>query len=177
MGFIILLLFIIVPIAEIAIFIQAGDVFGLWPTIAAVVGTAVLGSYLLRSQGLSILFSAQKNMEQGVFPVQEVFDGLCIVVAGALLLTPGFLTDSIGFLLFVPPLRAGIRTYFASRMTLHTQASGAGFSAYGESRPSQRGPNGSTVIDGQYEEVNPDDTAEIETKAPNPDSPWSDKAP
>ncbi|MCW9045897.1 MAG: FxsA family protein [Alphaproteobacteria bacterium] len=174
MGLILLLMFIVVPIVEIMIFIQAGDAFGLWPTVIAVVATAIIGSFLLRTQGLSLLFKAQKNMEQGVFPVKEAFDGLCLVVAGALLLTPGFLTDTIGFLLFVPFVRLGLRTYLATKMTVHHAQGAKGFSTYGEAGPRQR-PNDPTVIDGEYEEINPEETAEIEAQENNPDSPWSGK--
>ena len=108
MRLILLLLFLAVPIAEIAVFIQVGDWVGLWPTLAAVVVTAVVGTMLLRRQGLAVLQRATASMERGEMPVAEVFTGLCLLVAGALLLTPGFLTDSIGLLLFVPQFRSAI---------------------------------------------------------------------
>ena len=82
-----------------------GERIGLWPTIAIVILTAIMGTAMLRQQGLSVLFRIQENLAANRIPVQELFDGVCLVIAGALLLTPGFVTDSIGFLLFIAPLR------------------------------------------------------------------------
>ena len=111
MAIILLLAMIGVPILEIAMFIEVGGRIGLWSTIAIVILTAVIGTALLRFQGLATLFRASEALQAGQFPMTEVFDGLCLVVAGALLLTPGFFTDAVGFLLFVPPLRAAIRRF------------------------------------------------------------------
>jgi len=77
MGFILLAAMIGVPILEIAVFIEAGELIGLWPTIGAVIVTAIVGTTLLRIQGLATLFRAQRNLEEGRLPVVEVFDGLC----------------------------------------------------------------------------------------------------
>ena len=101
----ILLAFIGVPLIEIALFIKVGGFIGLWPTIAIVIATAVAGTALIRWQGLNTLQQAQQEMEAQRLPVRELFDGVCLLFAGALLLTPGFLTDSVGFALLVPPLR------------------------------------------------------------------------
>ena len=101
-----LLAFILVPLAEIAVLIKVGGVIGLVPTLALIVLTAVVGTWMLRHQGFSVLARAQRQLEQGVMPVSEVFEGLCLLVAGALLLTPGFLTDAAGALLLVPQVRA-----------------------------------------------------------------------
>ena len=103
-----LLAFLVVPLLEIAVFILIGDRIGLWPTIALVVVTAVAGAALLRSQGLATVKQARACFERGEAPVQQVFDGVCLLFAGALLLTPGFLTDSIGLLLFAPPVRGSL---------------------------------------------------------------------
>jgi len=100
-----ILVFIGVPILEIALFIQAGDLFGLWPTLAAIVATAIIGGALIRAQGLATIARARHSLDQGQAPVQEVFTGICLLLAGALLMTPGFLTDSVGFLLLIPPVR------------------------------------------------------------------------
>ncbi len=99
MVLILLVAMIGVPILEIIVFIEAGGYLGLWPTVGAVILTAIIGSALLRHQGLSTLARAQENLAAGRLPMTEVFDGLCIVIGGALLLTPGFITDTIGFLL------------------------------------------------------------------------------
>ena len=109
MALVLLAALIVVPMAEIALFVQVGGAIGLWPTLAIVVATAVAGTALLRAQGVSTLRRAQASLDKGVFPVAEVFDGLCLLVAGALLLTPGFFTDTVGLLLFVPAARALLR--------------------------------------------------------------------
>ena len=105
MAIVLLLAFVITPIVEIAVFIEIGDVIGLWPTLAIVVITAMAGTAMLRAQGLATFASAQQSLARGEFPVRQVFDGACLLVAGALLLTPGFVTDGIGLALFLPPVR------------------------------------------------------------------------
>lgn len=102
----ILIAFITVPLVEIALFIEIGGFIGLWPTIAIVIATALAGTALIRHQGINTLQRAQQEMDAQRLPVRELFDGVCLLFAGALLLTPGFLTDSVGFALLVPPLRA-----------------------------------------------------------------------
>lgn len=106
MPFLIILIFLGIPILEIAVFIQAGEIFGLWPTLAAIVVTAVVGATLIRAQGMAALHRARQSLARDRIPVSEVFTGICLLIAGALLLTPGFVTDTVGFLLLVPPLRA-----------------------------------------------------------------------
>ena len=105
MGFAILLAFIAIPLLEIAVFIEVGGFIGLWWTLVVVVGTAFAGTYMLRRQGLATLRRAQDNMAEGRMPLREVFDGLCLLIAGALLLAPGFVTDLAGALLLMPPAR------------------------------------------------------------------------
>ncbi len=85
MGFLILLAFIMVPIAEIAVFIKAGDLIGLWPTIATVILTAIIGTAMLRQQGLATLVRLRATMDRGELPVRELFDGACLLLAGAAL--------------------------------------------------------------------------------------------
>ncbi len=109
MPLFILGLFIALPIIEIATFIQVGDRIGLWPTIAAVIATALAGTLLLRHQGLATLRRAQEAMARGEAPLREVFDGACLLIAGVLLLVPGFVTDAVGLLLFLPPVRGWLR--------------------------------------------------------------------
>ena len=102
---VILFFLITVPILEIAIFIQAGGWFGLWPTIFIVIVTAMVGSWLIRQQGRAILYQAQNQINQGKMPMMSLLSGICLLVAGAFLITPGFLTDALGFLLLVPTIR------------------------------------------------------------------------
>lgn len=152
MPLLILLVLIGVPIVEIAVFIQVGGWIGLWPTIATVVLTALVGTALLRQQGFATLMKVRESLAAGRLPMAEVFDGVCLLVAGALLLTPGFVTDAIGLLLFVPQLRAAVRqrlaAYLLSSGRVHTVS---------ESPPPRRDPHrppgGPTVIEGEYEEI------------------------
>ncbi len=168
MGFYVLAIFVAIPIIEIAVFIQAGELIGLWPTIGVVILTAIIGTSLMRAQGLQTLAKAQNQMDQGEMPIGAMFDGICILVAGVLLLTPGFVTDTMGFLLLVPPLRqlvgaklimklvqsGNIRTSFRaggfgaghSGHTGHTAGMGAGM---GNNRHRGNGP----IIDGDFEDV------------------------
>ncbi|MFQ5974043.1 MAG: FxsA family protein, partial [Alphaproteobacteria bacterium] len=92
-GRLLLLVLVGVPLIEIAVFIQVGGIIGLWPTIAVVVLTAVIGAALLREQGSATLTRAQREMAERRIPVRELFDAVCLLLAGALLLTPGFVTD------------------------------------------------------------------------------------
>ena len=98
-------LFLIIPLIEIAILIEIGKVFGAAYTIALVIGTAALGAALFRQQGLSTLAKVQLSMQQGNLPATELIEGLMLLIAGALLLTPGFFTDVFGFLVLIPALR------------------------------------------------------------------------
>ena len=100
-----LIIFMLVPIAEMWILIEVGGWIGALPTIALVVLTATLGLSLLKRQGLSTLMSARRKMDEGSIPASELVSGVMIAVGGALLLTPGFVTDAIGFALLIPQTR------------------------------------------------------------------------
>ena len=105
MGFAILLALVGVPLVEIAVFIEIGGWIGLWPTLAVIVATALAGTWLIRAQGIGMLLRARRTIAAGEAPLREIFDGACLIVAGAFLLTPGFVTDAAGFLLLLPPFR------------------------------------------------------------------------
>jgi len=115
----IFLLFIFIPIIEIAIFITVGSNIGILNTIAIILITALAGIYLVRKQGLSLLFNAQRNLSQGIMPTEEIKGGIFLLVSGLLLITPGFFTDCIGFAIFLKPVQNFIglkaRDYFESR--------------------------------------------------------------
>lgn len=100
-----LIVFMLVPIVEMWILIEVGGWIGALPTIALVVLTATLGLSLLKRQGLSTLMSARRKMDEGSIPASELVSGVMIAVGGALLLTPGFVTDAIGFALLIPQTR------------------------------------------------------------------------
>ena len=139
-----------IPIVEIAVFIEVGGRIGVWPTVGLIVLTAAIGLGLLRHQGLGVLGRANAAQERGELPIDEVFDGLCLLVAGALLLTPGFVTDTLGLLLFAPPLRAALRRALGR----HLARSGR-FRVWGvrSARPGEDA--GGIVIEGEAEEVTP----------------------
>ena len=115
----IFLLFIFIPIIEIAIFITVGSNIGILNTIAIILLTAIIGIYLVRRQGLSLLFNAQRNIAQGIMPTEEIKGGVFLLISGLLLITPGFFTDCVGFLMFMKPVQNFIshkaRNYFHSR--------------------------------------------------------------
>ena len=154
MGSYILLAFIAVPLIEIAVFIQIGDVIGLWWTLAVVVATAIGGTLMLRSQGLATLRRAQAHMAQGRMPLREVFDGLCLLMAGALLLTPGFVTDITGGLLFLPPIRTLLGQMVAHHFVTTDKFQGQSFTTPPTSGTNQ-GAKTSNIIDAHFEEVLP----------------------
>lgn len=99
------ILFLLIPLIEIYFLIQVGSVIGAGWTIFAVVATAVIGAWLLRMQGFSTLQRAQMTMAQGQIPAVAMLEGVALIISGALLLTPGFFTDTVGFLLLIPAVR------------------------------------------------------------------------
>ena len=112
------LLFIIIPIIEIFLLIEVGSRIGALWTVMLVISTAVIGVNLLRYQGLSTLSRAQKSMSQGTMPAMEMMEGLCLAVGGALLITPGFLTDTIGFICLIPAARRALIRYIMANATM-----------------------------------------------------------
>ena len=116
----IFLVFIIIPIIEISIFITVGSNIGIFNTIAIILITALVGIFLVRRQGLRLLFDAQRNLSQGIMPTEEIKGGIFLLVSGLLLITPGFFTDCIGFAVFLKPVQNLIATqakkYFNSRI-------------------------------------------------------------
>lgn len=130
--------FIAVPLIEIALFIEVGGAIGTFATIAIVIFTAVLGAWMLRAQGLATARRAQMRFQNGEIPIDQAFDGMFLVFAGALLLTPGFLTDALGFALFVPQVRAWLR----GRLVRWAQRSGGFTVVYGADPGWPAGPGG-----------------------------------
>lgn len=102
---ILIVLFIAIPVIEIYLLIKVGSVIGAIPTILMIIGTAVLGAALLRMQGISTFQRVQGAMQRGEIPAIEMLEGLILLISGALLLTPGFFTDAIGFIALIPPAR------------------------------------------------------------------------
>ena len=148
-------LFIAIPILEMVVLIQVGQQIGALWTIVLVLLTAFIGINLLRYQGLSTLSRATWRMQSGQIPAQEMLEGILLAVGGALLLTPGFVTDTIGFLLLVP----FTRQFFASRLMgrfksfASANLAGGGFGAGGFSKGGFNTDINSdqSIIDGEFE--------------------------
>ncbi|HET9591991.1 MAG TPA: FxsA family protein [Solirubrobacterales bacterium] len=109
MPLLLIILFIVVPIAELYVIIKVGELIGVWPTLALLLADALLGSWLLKHQGRGAWRRFNEALAARRFPGREVVDGALIIVGGTLLLTPGFLTDIVGAFLLIPPTRAIVR--------------------------------------------------------------------
>ncbi|MCA8869650.1 MAG: FxsA family protein [Rhodobacteraceae bacterium] len=145
------LLFVMVPIIEIALFIQVGGAIGLWPTLAIVVLTAIIGTALMRAQGVMALNRLQQAIADGGDPGTPLIEGAMILVAGVLLLTPGFFTDTVGLLLLLPPVRMALIRWGSARVL----ASGFTFVSTGSAGPARR-PDRDT-IEAEYSVLDDDD--------------------
>jgi UPF0716 protein FxsA len=111
------LLFIAVPLAELAVIIQVGQLIGVWWTIGLLLADSLLGSWLLRHQGRAAWRRFNQALQTGRVPTREVLDGTLVIFGGALLLTPGFITDVFGAVLLVPPTRALVRSVLVRRLS------------------------------------------------------------
>ena len=144
-----LVLFIAVPIIELAVILQVGEWIGFWPTLGLLVADSILGSVLMRSQGRAAWRRFNETIAAGRPPAREVVDGVLVIFGGALLLTPGFVTDIAGILFLLPPTRAVIRRLlvrrFASRLVVST------FGGAARSRPPA--PGHAYDVDGTATEV------------------------
>jgi UPF0716 protein FxsA len=148
-------LFIIMPIIEIALLIQVSDVIGGFATIALVVITAILGAKMVKTQGMGALQNVQTQMAQGQMPAKELFTGICVVIAGVLLLTPGIMTDVFGLLLLTPAIRnklaAGLANQATVRMSASMKQGPSPFAQQPHSPREQQQMDQPTTIDGEYE--------------------------
>ncbi|MGB5559550.1 MAG: FxsA family protein [Paracoccaceae bacterium] len=142
------IIFVTIPIIEIALFIQVGGWIGLWPTLGIVILTAVLGTWLMREQGLRALQDLKTSMNELRDPTEPLAHGAMILFAGALLLTPGFFTDMVGLLLLIPPVRSAVYSYLRSRVKVQS------FTVHGGRQPS--GADTDTITDVEYEEIEPE---------------------
>jgi UPF0716 protein FxsA len=115
---ILFIVFLLIPLLEIYLLIKVGAIIGAFPTVFMVVFTAVLGAWLLRIQGFSTLTRVRRTMEQGGIPAVEMLEGAVLLVAGALLLTPGFFTDALGFLCLIPSLRRALVRWALGRFLM-----------------------------------------------------------
>ncbi|MEM9200593.1 MAG: FxsA family protein [Actinomycetota bacterium] len=172
-----MLAFVIVPIIEIWVLIQVGAVIGGWPTISLMILVSAVGAFLVRREGFGLIMRIQQRLASGELPTKELVDGLLVAMAGALMLTPGFVTDAIGLLCLVPPSRALIRTALIARYRDRISVAGPGGMAGGfgpgfggpggpAGGPGYRGPSsgpGDGVIDiGDVAYDRPDDPPELD---------------
>ena len=159
-----LILFISVPLIELALLIELGRQIGFWWTISIVIITAVVGTAVLQQQGLETIGRINKSMASGVPPIEPVVEGFFLLLAGAFLLTPGIITDAVGFVLLIPPLRRSFarwsfkRVLSSANVHVHTSTtyssteSDAG--GYTDPRgPGSRSAGSGPIIDGEYERV------------------------
>jgi len=189
-----LLLFIAVPLAEIVILIKIGEIIGIAATILLVISTAVIGVSLLKRQGLAALSRARSSLDAGEFPVESVIDGVSLLIAGAFLLTPGLLTDTVGFSLLVPAFRFRLAHWIfdklknSDHMQAHTfgpgpgpgpaTGPGTGHGAPGAGQHPHRGAG--SVIEGEFKDMEdePSEDQKTEEEPPSPkssdpkSSPW-----
>ncbi|MEZ7812534.1 MAG: UPF0716 protein FxsA [Paracoccaceae bacterium] len=136
------LIFVAIPVIEIALFITIGGWLTLWPTVLTVLSTGFLGSFLVKSQGLQVISEVTKPQKGASSVVDALANGGLIIVAGLLLITPGFFTDAVGFLFLVPPLRQWV-IVLASRY-VHFRFSG-------------KWAMQEDIVDAEYRDVTPED--------------------
>lgn len=160
------LLFTATSLLEIFILVKVGGFLGAWPTVGLVIVTALVGSSLVRSQGIQTMFKVQERMNQGEMPGQQLVEGMMLVIAGVLLVTPGFVTDFLGLMLLQPNVRAHLAKGAMSKFQLQMMSPGAGFqggfqsydgnetaspfNAQGSAQPPRHSDKGST-IEGEFE--------------------------
>lgn len=160
------LLFIALPVAELALLLRVGSLVGLWPTLGLVLLTGMAGAALARSQGFRVLAAIQSELGQGRLPGAALLDGACVLAGGVLLLTPGFLTDAVGFLLLLPPTRGLLATALrrgfergVARGTIRVSMGGPagpfGPGWTGEHRGGGRETGGDAIIDAEVVDTRP----------------------
>ena len=182
MRFILFILFIVVPILEIAAFIQVGNLIGLWPTLFGIVLTAMIGAYLVRQQGFKAINEAREQSARNEMPVTPIIHGAFILIAGLLLLTPGFVTDTIGFLFLVPPVRLAIAgkvwAWISTNMDVKVMHPGAGPTGPQDfQHPRYRDDGDGAIIDGEAVDLDDNGSSGHSDKTTgqkrDPNSPWS----
>lgn len=144
-------LFLILPLLELMVFGMVSEHIGLWTTLGLCLLTALIGSALVRMQGVATLFSMRRSMDQGQMPLNEIFDGFCLVAAGALLITPGFVTDTVGFLLLTP----SFRNFLRRQILAHTNWAAE---MYTNESAVRRRPLDPDAIEGEFERIDEDDS-------------------
>lgn len=147
------LLFAILPILEITLLIHVGEIIGGWNTVAIVIVTAFLGAHLVRQQGLNTLITAQQKMQSGTLPGQEMAEGFLLVIAGVMLVTPGFITDLFGIILCLPLTRPIIANFLMKRLVVKVVQSSSVHGNFSHSQDdfTSAGKKDGDVIEGEFE--------------------------
>lgn len=143
------LLFIIIPLLELYLIIKVGGYIGAFWTVMIVIATAIIGVNLLRMQGFNTLKRAQQNMERGAMPAMEMMEGIVLAVGGALLITPGFLTDTLGFICLIPFTRQALIRGFIKRGSVQMHGF-HGHSSYQSPSHDQKNQQGGRTIEGEF---------------------------
>ena len=134
LGRILFLVFMIVPLIEIAFFVVIGNAIGLWPTLAGVLVTAIIGSLVLRFQGMAVFNEIRSQTARGQMPARALADAALIGAGGLMLLLPGYFSDIIGILLLLPPVRTAIYAFLKSRIQVVPMG------GFGQQPPRPEGP-------------------------------------
>lgn len=149
------IIFVVIPFIEIMLFMTVGSAIGLLPTLVLAFATAILGGWIVKYQGFELFTKTRTSLSGGQFPAFEIFEGFCLVAAGATLITPGFLTDAIGFFLLVPAVRKAAYTALKSRTTF------TNFRSQTSAPPGDQPPRDPTVLEGEFETINDNKKEEI----------------
>ena len=136
------------PTAEIITFIEIGGILGLGPTIGIILLTAIIGAVQLKSQGSATLYKVMECLNQGRFPIDEAFDGCCLILASTLLLTPGFITDFVGLLLFAPLFRVNLRRLLTRYIFATNHININNSNIYNTPNPHE-----GMILDGEFDDV------------------------
>ncbi len=150
-----LIIFILIPLGEVLLFMKVSEHIGLGTALLMALITAIFGGLIVKYQGVHTMVTAQRTMLGGGVPTKEIFDGLCIVAAGATLITPGFITDAIGFALLIPTVRWALRTKLVNSRKAKTHRFNAEYHDFGDEHHYHKpnAPNDPDVIDVEYERV------------------------
>ena len=143
------IIFIVIPLVEMLVLFEVAEVIGGWQTLALVVLTAVIGVQILKQQGLSTLLRANQRLQEGQLPAQEIVEGFMLAAAGAMLLTPGFITDTLGFLCLTGPVRRPLARRIISTGVIKAMGPGQGNSQYWSYREYRRDSEGN-IYEGEY---------------------------
>lgn len=146
------IIFVLIPLAELTVFMAVSEEIGLGTALLMALFTAILGGFIVKYQGVQTMMNAQTSLRGGQIPSKELFDGLCLVAAGATLITPGFITDAIGFALLVPPLRDKIRQKLAESGRFQASGFNTDYTEFHDMKQHHH-PQDPNVIDAEYETI------------------------